>query len=332
MRTLVEMKFGSHLYGTSTPASDLDIKRVHIPDAESILFGDYPGTRQTQREKMTGEKNVAGDIDVEDFSIKKFLSLACEAQTVVIDMLFAPEDMVSFITPEWQEIQANRHRLLSSKYMSFVGYCRKQANKYGIKGSRVAATRAACNLLQTSITEVSGYARVCDVWHKIEALTSATSEHMKIVEIEQADGRKLPHWEVCDRKVPPTVRLGEALNIYKKLLDEYGSRALQAESNEGIDWKALSHAVRIGNQSIELLTTGHVTFPRPEAEHLLAIKTGQIDYKFVAAEIEANLEKIEYVAPQSRLQPEPDKQWCRDFVIRMHRDAIVWDYFDNQRP
>lgn len=322
MKTLVEMRFGSHLYGTSTPASDLDIKRVHVPDVRGILYGDYQLVRTSTRAKEVGEKNVAGDVDIEDFSLKKFLMLACEAQTVVIDMLFCPEADTLLITDEWREIQANRHRLISSKYMSFVGYCRKQANKYGIKGSRVAATRAAVDLLVRALDKHGSGGKVREVWPEIVAL-SAVTEHMAMVPILQASGEMIDHWEVCDRKVPPTVRLFEAHLIYKKLLDEYGERALLAERNEGVDWKALSHAVRIGNQSIELLTTGHVTFPRPEREHLMAVKAGLVPYAAVAEEIENNLAMIEEAATRSLLRPEPDKAWCRDFVTTMHMVAVV---------
>jgi hypothetical protein len=42
-----------------------------------------------------------------------------------------------------------------------------------------------------------------------------------------------------------------------------------AETQEGVDWKALSHAVRVGTQALELLKTGHVTFPLPNAAHVV---------------------------------------------------------------
>lgn len=35
MRTLLRIKFGSHLYGTSTPDSDLDFKSVFAKDARA---------------------------------------------------------------------------------------------------------------------------------------------------------------------------------------------------------------------------------------------------------------------------------------------------------
>jgi predicted nucleotidyltransferase len=41
MKTVVRMRFGSHLYGTSTPESDLDFKSVFLPDAKA-RFGVWP--------------------------------------------------------------------------------------------------------------------------------------------------------------------------------------------------------------------------------------------------------------------------------------------------
>ncbi len=38
MDLIVEMRFGSHLYGTATPQSDLDFKAVYLPAARDILL------------------------------------------------------------------------------------------------------------------------------------------------------------------------------------------------------------------------------------------------------------------------------------------------------
>lgn len=39
MIELVRMKFGSHLYGTETPSSNLDFKAVFLPSRSDILLG-----------------------------------------------------------------------------------------------------------------------------------------------------------------------------------------------------------------------------------------------------------------------------------------------------
>jgi len=44
-----------------------------------------------------------------------------------------------------------------------------------------------------------------------------------------------------------------------------------------VDWKSLSHAVRVYQQVIELLETGFITFPRKNAKFLLDVKKGHHD-------------------------------------------------------
>jgi len=154
---LVQMKFGSHLYGTNTLASDLDLKSVHLPTANDILLGRIKQVVSTSTGDQNA-KNTAADVDEESFTLQKFLALATQGQTVAVDMLFAPSwSWIGEPDPVWAEVILNRHRLLTSQSASFVGYCRAQANKYGIRGSRVAAARAALSLLES---HSSGTARL----------------------------------------------------------------------------------------------------------------------------------------------------------------------------
>jgi predicted nucleotidyltransferase len=44
VRTIVRIKFGSHLYGTATLASDIDYKSVFVPSATDILLQRVKGS------------------------------------------------------------------------------------------------------------------------------------------------------------------------------------------------------------------------------------------------------------------------------------------------
>lgn len=66
--TIVQIRFGSHLYGTVTPESDLDIKAVHIPPARDILLQRVRPLLSESRPKRHGEKNTAADTDCESFA------------------------------------------------------------------------------------------------------------------------------------------------------------------------------------------------------------------------------------------------------------------------
>lgn len=321
MNKLVSMKFGSHLYGTATPASDLDLKGVHLPAPDDLLLGRVKAVVSTS----TGDpnaKNTADDVDDESFTLQKYLALAAQGQTVAVDMLFAPEwSWIGRPDRLWLEVVENRHRLLTSQSASFVGYCRTQANKYGIRGSRVAAARAALGLL----ADASG-------GHKLEVLADPIStmcgeqQHMAVVGIPMPDGTEVKHWEVCGRKMPFTASIKSAHDIMDRVVAEYGHRALAAEKNQGVDWKALSHAVRIAQQAVELLDTGAVTFPRPNADHILAIKTGQLAYQPVAEEIDGLLIDVEAAAERSTLPEKADIEWIDNLVLRAHRDLILHSY------
>lgn len=322
MKTLVKMQFGSHLYGTATPASDMDIKAVHLPSADDILLQRAKPVFSTKTKLDMSAKNSADDVDFESYSLQKYLALVAEGQTVALDMLFAPAWAFQG-DPDalWTEIAANRHRLLSRKYASFVGYCRQQANKYGIKGSRVAAARQALELLSEALS-AGAQTKLGDFAVAVERLAES-HEHMEIADHKMVSGGTVRHWDVCGRKMPYTSSVKTAHEIMARLVAEYGKRALQAESNQGVDWKALSHAVRIGRQAIELLQTGNVIFPRPDAADLIFIKTGQREYTPVAEEIENLLTQIEAASATSLLPDAPDYEWIDGFISRAHRFVVA---------
>jgi hypothetical protein len=72
-----------------------------------------------------------------------------------------------------------------------------------------------------------------------------------------------------------------------------------------------------------LLGSGHVVFPRPEADHLLSIKLGGLSYQRVAEEIENLLSDVESAAQISTLSEAADRRWIDDFVASTHRCEIL---------
>ena len=328
MRQLVNIRFGSQLYGTSTPASDIDLKSVYVPKARDILLQRVRPSVTNQRPKAEGEKNVAGEVDQESHSLQRYLGLLAQGQTVALDMLFAPSwSWTTQAMPEWLEIQANGHRLITKKSAAFVGYCRQQANKYGIKGSRVAAARTALKVLDNAVEQYGTTAKLAKIDDKIRAVTM-DNEHMSLEKIVQIGGQTIEYWSVCGRLLQYTATIKHARDVMAKMVAEYGARSLQAEQQEGIDWKALSHAVRVGHEALELLRTGTITFPRPEAAYLLAIKQGMLPYQAVGADIEGLLEQVEAAELESCLPPEPDQEWIDAFVLRVHAQE-VWETLNN---
>lgn len=315
-KNIFETPFGSHLYGTNTAASDHDVKAVFIPDGRDILLGRYKKSINISSKVDINAKNTYTDIDMESYSLDKYLYLVAEGQTVALDMLFSRCGDESKL---WQEIYANRNKLLNRQCSGFIGYCRTQANKYGIKGSRVAAVRKLCNLLQP-LAETCPSLKLGDSILESEI---GPEEHIQYLDIPQEGGTTIRHVKCCDKLCPYTFTVKEAYKIYKHVLDGYGQRALQAEKDEGIDWKALSHAVRIGEQACELLSTGVITFPRWNAKELKKIKAGERKYRDVAEYIEALLIRVELASKKSELPESSDYQYIDDLICREYKKAII---------
>jgi len=148
------------------------------------------------------------------------------------------------------------------------------------------------------------------------------NEFIKITDKTSPKGIRETYLEVCGKLYPLKATVKLIKNNIQNKFDEYGKRALLAEKNEGIDWKALSHAVRVNSQGIELFKTGHITFPRPDRDLLLKIKTGQMDYKEVAEIITEGLQALETAKINSNLPLKPDIDWCNDFVYNIYLEIV----------
>jgi hypothetical protein len=72
-----------------------------------------------------------------------------------------------------------------------------------------------------------------------------------------------------------------------------------------------------------LLRTANVTFPLPNAAHILEIKRGLLPYDDVASEIEGLLEQVESASEASTLRDEADQTFIDSLVYRVHREEIA---------
>lgn len=331
-KVLIRIVHGSHLFGTSTPTSDQDFKGVVVPPARDILLGHYPKTSYNETTKEDERaKNTQDDVDSEYLTLKGFLRMVEEGQTVALEILFAPESQVLEMHDAWRSVVlSQRSKLLHRGVGAFLGYARQQAAKYGVKGSRVAAVRKTLEFLETldGATKLKEYARPED--SRLLSFVGSFGEHpalgdeplVSIVGCRGPNGEVADHLQVCNRKVPFHATAKYAAEVFQRIFDEYGKRALAAERNEGIDWKALSHAVRVGDQAIELLSSGKITLPRPNADLLVAIKKGELSYDNVSQMIETRLVETMVLQEKSKLPDHLDQRMLDDMVVKVHMMQI----------
>lgn len=304
-RIIVKMKFGSHLYGTATPESDTDFKGVFLPSKEEILLGRIPKSISLSTKK--GDlKNTSQDVDTELYSLHYFIKLACDGETAAMDMLHAPESMLLATSDIWKAVIIRRHRFYTKNLKAFVGYARKQASKYGVRGSRL---NDASRVIEFFTGLHSSALTLSEVW---DALPSG--EHIfKYPARPEHNNKRL--YEVCGRKIPESAQVSYANSIVYKFYSNYGERAVLAAKNEGIDWKAVSHAFRAAFQVKEILTEEKITFPLKEAEYLLAVKQGKLDYLTeVAPRLDELMAEVEKLSEKSLLPMEVDRGYWDTFI------------------
>lgn len=338
MNKILEIKFGSHLYGTETPTSDLDLKAIYLPDARDIALGRIRGTITKSRSKATCERNTKDDVDIEIFSLDRYLDLLMQGQTVALDVLFAPASSYTYGLESgdrpWlmRKIYQNRGLLLTRNVNAFVGYARQQAAKYGIKGSRMDALKRTKEYLDSCDDQYkklewygAHFANLIDSCNELVSL-----EKTPLVEIVMLKGPKglmdAPHLKVNGRAIPFHATVKYAKEIVGKMLEGYGQRAHKAHLAGGVDWKALSHAVRVNSEAMELLKTKEITFPRPDRELLLKIKLGQLPYEQVAEMIEQGLADLYIAHEESPLPDEPDKKWADDLIYETYAEIVHHEY------
>ena len=104
----------------------------------------------------------------------------------------------------------------------------------------------------------------------------------------------------------------------------YGKRARQAAENKGIDWKAISHALRAAYQTKQLLTEGVITFPLREADYLKEVKQGKLHYmNEVAPELEALMIEVEELSKKSRLPEKVDRKFWDNFIVSVIERYVI---------
>lgn len=132
---------GSRAYGTSTPASDVDVRGVCIAPRSVRLsyrksFEQYQGAPDDRlRELMAHRLEHLGlqDAPLEDlavYDLAKAVKLIADANPNMLELLFMPSDAILWWHPAWERFMDIRDSFLSSKAKhTFHGYAHAQWRK-----------------------------------------------------------------------------------------------------------------------------------------------------------------------------------------------------------
>ena len=303
------VKHGSHLYGMSTPESDLDIKGVYIPSEKDLFLGNSK-SEYTWSSGSDHGKNSKEDVDVQFFSLPRFIEMLINGDTIAVDMIHCNKENLLFSSDEWDDLQSCRSIFYQKNMKAFTGYIKKQVHRYGVRGSRVKAIEDVLSIVSKHSDNRLGDASGFEEW----CLKSKSGEHSESFDITEKNGE--PFYVVCVSKYSNMTRCNEISNSLQKKLDGYGDRAKKARENNGVDWKAVSHAFRCAYQLKEIFETGDLKHPLKDAEYLLKIKKGELEFfNNLDIKLDNLVKEVEAISMKSdfRDKVEEDKVW--DFCL-----------------
>ena len=313
MTILVKAVAGSHLFGTNTEKSDKDYKGIYLPSSTEILLGDYPASiSQTTGDSKT--KNNSSDIDVELYSYKKFLNMLSNGDTAALELLFTPDELIIEKSPEWDRVRDSVKPLINKNISAMIGYIRSQVNKYGVRGSRMSDLEIVIKGLK-QLDKKYPHMKMKVCWEDVVNLVKDL-KHCQIEVLSNGEDAI----NILGKKFGHHTRIEVVCKSLSEYLDEYGHRSKEAKENNGLDFKAISHALRVCIQAEELLTTGKITLPHlgETQEMIMKYKLGNVTFEEFNDELNNRLLRIEDLVKSSKLPENKDIGYMNLLLEQMH--------------
>ena len=333
-------QYGSHLYGLNTENSDLDFRGVYIPALDDIILKkdkDEINEELEVEEECYEEVNKVINgfplkgvvkvkkvkVDVKIFSLQKFIQLCSKADTNALDLLFSWRcgHVEQYITKTGSNIDCNdfsyvqmyRNKLINTHRLeSPVKYAFKQATKYSIKGNYVRLLDCLIALSEQLI--VQNVEEFTNCIH--ELLVTEADKLFVIRKGTKETGGSLKYLSVLGVEHQFNLSIQEFSERLKRKRAEYSRRSVEAKEQDGNDWKALSHAVRVLLEIQELLETGNIQFPLHHKDFLLDIKLGKVKREVIDEYFKEHLSGIMECMEQNTLNWKYDEEFWNEFIIK----------------
>lgn len=320
---------GSRAYGIHTAESDVDVKGVAVPPLACHLGylhrfeqADKPEHLRPFVARLLPHEAAAATLTKLDgvvFDLRKFVSLAVDANPNILDVLFCRESEVRFSTDIGRRLREARDLFLSQKCKhTFAGYAASQLRRirshraWLLDPPREAPTRAAFGLPE------GGAVLPSDQMGALDALMERgmTADELglapaalELLEREKRYRAARTHWDQ-----------------YQHWRASRNPARAALEERYGYDCKHAAHLVRLLRMGREILTTGRVHVWRGDidADELRAIRSGAWSYDRLvtwAEQEDADLSEV-YAAGTSPIRREPDRQELDEACVRLVRAAL----------
>jgi hypothetical protein len=320
-------EYGSKLYGTDNENSDTDYKGIFIPRTIDVLLKkDTDNINYSSGDDSA--KNSSEDIDIQLFSIYKFFNLLEKGETGTMDLLFSffSKSVVYENKSFTKLIKDNYKSLINKNVKAFLGYSVSMAKKYNIRGERYSELVDFENIFQSFVKECHlnhidkttlNSITLGSKWNELKKMILDNNyKYIKFVNKPGPRGSKIEEWEyieVLGKFFTQTVTTNYLLNHLSESKEKYGNRV---KSNiDNIDWKGVSHSMRVLFECQEFLKDGFITFPLKKKDIVKKIKEGNVELETVMNEMEYNFNKAESLFETSDIPLSSDKNKINELIL-----------------
>ncbi len=261
---ILEVRIGSHLYGTNTPKSDEDFAGVFLPPIEYV-FGlkSVKEVDLSVSDKNQEGKNTKDAVDRKLYEYRKFISLALQNNPNILEILYVNEPNIIYCNHYGRHLLSIKKLFLCSGLQKkFLGYAKAQKHKMIIRRDHYEDLKNGYEFLQLCPDKMT---------------MSQIIDNQKILRPFHLKEKGF-HVHCGDICFEPGVYVKKAKKMLKERLDKATSR-IELVLKYGYDTKFGSHLIRLLKEGIEVLTTEHLEFPLSYRQELLDIRNGAFEIK-----------------------------------------------------
>lgn len=308
--SILELKVGSHLYGTSTPESDVDFNGVFIAPKEFYL--GLQRVSEVDLSVISKHENGRNDKDAIDrkfFELRKYVKLASENNPNIVEQLFVPNNQLVECSSLGRKLLDNRHLFpYIGCYDKFIGYAISQKKKMVVKRDN----------MQDIIKAIDFFEKIQDKNHNyvVQYKNNILKHDFQLVK------DRGQHIQIGDIHLQKNETIKQVLRKLQDRRSKFSGRYEDFISKSGYDTKFASHLIRLLYEGTELLETGEIQLPLKKSELILDIKQG----KFTIEEIMEMSEDLEHnmdqIVKMSDLPKRPQIKKIENLLIEIVEEFL----------
>lgn len=306
---------GSHLYGLNRPESDEDFVSVFLPTSSELLSLEKAEIIDSStKDSSVRRRNTAEDVDDVAYSLPKYLFLALQNNPNIVSLLFATQNNILTLEPEFKLFIDNYQKIISKQVINkFLGYALSQKDKLTVKASRFFGLRKAIDFLNTKYP---------DKIDTQDSIAEAADELNNILSYYR-NGRCM-----CN-SFNKGNNFRSVYDMLNKELAEYGWRVETADFKRlNYDTKYAYHLIRLLGEAKMLMTEGRIIYPITGKlrDDIVRIRSGEVLYDELMALYEQYRVEDRELEAVCTLPEMPDYEWANEILVEILSKSIVKEY------